>query len=67
MAVFGPIYVLYIGAGVSIPQGTGSYLFVYTLLSTVSVLLGALYTVFLYRIYWIAREDHQDDPRQTEI
>lgn len=66
-AVFGPVYLLYIGTAVTIPHGSGSYLFAYTLLSTVSVLLGAFYTVFLYRIYWIAREDHQDEPGQTEI
>ncbi len=58
-AIFGPIYLLYIGAGVSIPHGSGSYLFAYTLLSVVSVLLSAFYTVFLYRIYWIAREDQR--------
>ena len=65
-AVFGPVYLLYIVTGFSAATGVG-YVLVYTLLSIVSILLGALYTVFLYRVHWIARENTPDEPRQTEI
>jgi len=55
----GTAYVAYGLIGILFDTSSLGYLFVYTVTNILSSLLGALFTVFVFRVYWLAMEQHE--------